>query len=372
MKAIFNLLKKTFQSWSAHKAQQLGAAVAYYTIFSLSPLLIIVIAMAGLAFGQQAARDQIIRQVQGLVGAQSAQLIETMLANAYHPGTNIILTIVGFATLLLGAIGLFGQLQDSLNTIWNVPPKAHSGLRGMIRDRLLSFALLLSTGFLLLVSLVISAALQGVATFFNNALPLPVSMLEILNTVFSFVVITLLFAMIFKFLPDISIPWSDVWIGSAVTALLFTLGKFLIGLYLGRSTVSLTYGAAGGLVILLLWIYYSAQILFLGAEFTKVYSDEYGSRVHLAAQAPTVKNLPKAESKRLPTQFTAALPNPGTASTPAVPEPQPQSRALVQRQLNQLAFQRNLFALLGLIAGAILEARVISHNGHENGSGRHQ
>ncbi len=389
MRKLFDLLKKTFSEWSEHKAQRLSAALAYYTIFSISPLLLVVIAIVGLWFGQQKAQSQIIGQVQGLVGPQGAQIIQTMLQNAYHPGTNIIATIIGLITLLLGALGVFGVLQDSLNTIWEVAPNPKRGIGGMIRDRFMSFTLLLGTGFLLLVSLVLSAGLQAVGTFFGNVLPFPLPVLEIANNVFSFLVITLLFAMIYKYLPDAEIRWSDVWIGAAVTSLLFVVGKFAIGFYLGRSSVSSTYGAAGALVIVLLWVYYSGLILFFGAEFTRVYADQAGSRVRPSANAIPASNPSEAQPGTAMTTTAAqqqyergishpepgkqaAEPAPGQLPRPqaphALPEPRAESRALAKRPASELAYRRNLAALFGFLAGAILEARVLKRSDCEDGN----
>ena len=277
-KEIFELLKETYNEWSEDKASRLAAALAYYTIFSIAPLLIIAIAVAGLVFGQEAARGQLDNQIQSLVGQQSAELIQTMVESASKPTSGIIATVLAIAAILFGASGLFGQLQDALNTIWEVEPKPGRGILGIIKDRFLSFTMVLGIGFLLLVSLVLSALLSALDTYLTDLLPGSIYLLQILNFVISFGVITLLFAMIYKILPDVQIAWSDVWIGAAVTSLLFAVGKFLIGLYLGNSSAGSAYGAAGSLVILLLWIYYSAQILLFGAEFTQVYAKKYGSQ----------------------------------------------------------------------------------------------
>jgi len=266
------LLKVTFGEWRQHKAPRLGAALAYYTVFSLAPLLIITIAVAGLAFGQEAARGQVVEQFRSLVGEESAGLIETMIASARRPAASIPAAIIGIATLLLGALGVFGQLQDALNTIWEATPQPGRGWRGLLRGRLVSFALVLAVGFLLLASLAVSAGLAALGEYFGGLLTGSEWTLELVNSLISLAVITLLFALIFKVLPDVSLNWRDVWPGAALTALLFTLGKFLIGLYLGRSASGSAYGAAGALIVLLVWIYYSAQLLLFGAEFTRVYT----------------------------------------------------------------------------------------------------
>lgn len=277
---IWGLLKQTFKEWLEDKSSRLAAALAYYTAFSLAPLLIIVIALAGFFFGEEAAVGQIVSQIQGLVGRDGAQLIQTAIENANKPGSNadLIASLVNIAVLLFAATGVFAQLQDALDTIWEVAPKPGRGIWGFIRKRFLSFTMILGIGFLLLVSLIVSAALAAIANSISGLLP-SVLLWRILNLVISIGVITLLFAMIYKFLPDVKITWGDVWIGAAITALLFTLGKYLIGLYLRNSSFGSTYGAAGSLVIVLAWVYYSAQILFFGAEFTQVYARRYGSRI---------------------------------------------------------------------------------------------
>lgn len=279
LKAWFSLLKETFQEWNEDKAPRLAAALAYYTAFSLAPLLIVVISIAGLIYGHDAVVGRLQYEIQGLVGAQAASAIQDMLANFSHPASGIIATVIGLITLLLGAAGVFGQLQDALDTIWEVAPKPGQGIMAIIRQRFISFTMVLGIGFLLLVSLVVSAGVTAVGTLIGDRIPQSAFLLQLVNFVISFGVIMLLFALIYKVLPDVTIGWRDVWMGAAVTALLFTIGKLLIGLYLGSSSVGSAYGAAGSFVILLLWIYYSAQILLFGAEFTQVYARTYGSRI---------------------------------------------------------------------------------------------
>jgi membrane protein len=266
------LLRNSFIEWLEDKAPRLGAALAYYTAFSLSPLLVIVIAIAGLVFGQEAAEGQIIAQMQGLVGHDGAQAIAAMVQNARKPSSGIIATVVGLATLLIGATGVFGELRDALNTIWEVQPRPGRGLTGLIKDRFLSFTMVVGVGFLLLVSLSVSAGLAAMGRFLGSMLPGLVILSQIINFVVSLSVIGILFALIYRYLPDLKIPWHDVWIGAALTAGLFEIGKFLIGFYLGNSSISSAYGAASSLAIILVWIYYSAQIFLLGAEFTHVYA----------------------------------------------------------------------------------------------------
>jgi membrane protein len=279
-KEIFPILKKAGSDWMEDQAPTLGAALAYYTVFSLAPLLIIAIAIVGLVFGQEAAQSQIFEQLRGLLGEASAKAMQDMVQNANaKPATGVVATLIGVVTLLFGASGVFGQLQTSLNAIWDVEPKPGRGILGLVRDRILSFGFILVVGFLLLVSLLLTAAVAVVAQWFGGMLPAMETLAQILNFVLSLAVITLLFAMIFKFLPDAKIAWHDVWIGAFITALLFTVGKFALGLYLAKSGVGSSYGAAGSLIVLLLWVYYSSQILFFGAEFTQVYANRFGSHV---------------------------------------------------------------------------------------------
>jgi len=270
------LIKETFSEWSKDKASRLAAALSYYTLFSIAPLLVIAVAVAGFVFGRTAASGQLIAEARDLLGPQGAQAIQTLMENAGRTGAGVVATVVGVGTLLLGASGAFAQLQDALDTIWEVKPKAGRGWKGILRDRFLSFSLVLAIGFLLLVSLVVSAALAALGKFLAGALPFSSALMQGVNFAISFAATTFLFALIFKVLPDARIRWRDVWIGAAITALLFSVGRYLIGLYLGRSSVSSAYGAAGSLVALLVWVYYSAQILLLGAEFTQVYATRFG------------------------------------------------------------------------------------------------
>jgi len=284
LREIFQLFKAAFDEWNEDKAPRLAAALSYYTVFSIAPLLIVVIAVAGLAWGQDAVQGHIDEQIQGLVGREGADVIQETLRNVRRPQESLVATVIGLATLLLGAGGVFGQLQDALNTVWGVEPKPR-GILGTIKDRFFSFTMVVGAGFLLLVSLIISAALAALNNFLTGLLPDAVFVLQIINFLVSFGVVTLIFALIFKVLPDVEIQLSDVWIGAAFTAILFTIGKTLIGLYLGNSGVASTYGAAGSLVIIILWVYYSAQILLYGAEFTQVYARRYGSQIRPADDA---------------------------------------------------------------------------------------
>ena len=289
-KELFVILKKAASDWIEDQAPTLGAALAYYTVFSLAPLLIIAIAIAGLAFGREAAQGQIFEQLRGLLGEESGKAMQDMVQNANaKPATGLVASLIGVVTLLLGASGVFGQLKTSLNAIWNVQPKPGRGILGIIQDRILSFGFILVVGFLLLISLLLTAAIAVMGEWFSGMVPGMEPLAHIVNLVLSLALITLLFAMIFKFLPDAKIAWHDVWIGAFITALLFIVGKFALGFYLGKSAVGSSYGAAGSLIVLLLWVYYSSQILFFGAEFTQVYANRVGSHVDPADNAVAVQ-----------------------------------------------------------------------------------
>ena len=257
----------------------MGAALAYYTLFSLAPILIVAIAVAGLAFGRDAVRGEVVGQIQGLVGREGAQAVQAMLEGASRPSSSIPATIIGIITFFLGATGAFLELQADLDAIWRVKPKEGvSFVRALVQQRVISFGLVLGFAFLLLTSLVVSAALAALHTYMGRAFPGVAVLWEALNVIVSLAVITLLFAMIYKVLPDVKLAWRDVWVGALVTAGLFTLGKALIGLYLGTSAMASTYGAAGSVLVVLIWVYYSAQIILLGAEFTREYVKCFGKR----------------------------------------------------------------------------------------------
>lgn len=306
LKAMVELLKATVADWQEDKASRLAAALAYYTVFSLAPLLVIVIAIAGLVFGPEAARGQIDNQLQGLLGRDGAEAVQTMIASANKPTTGIVASIINIVILLFGASGVFAQLQDALNTVWEVAPKPGRGIGNVVRSRFLSFSMVLGIGFLLLVSLVLSAGLAAVGAYLSQLLPGLDFLWQLVNFGISFGVITLLFAMIYKILPDAKVAWGDVWIGAAITSLLFTIGKALIGLYLGNASVGSAYGAAGSLVVLLIWVYYSAQILFFGAEFTQVYATKYGSRIVPTKNAVAVTEEAQAQQGITPTKTLEA------------------------------------------------------------------
>ena len=280
---LLDIFKRTYEDWKEDRASRLAASLAYYTIFSLAPLLVIAIAVAGFIWEQEAVEAQVMSQIQGLVGAEGAIFVADLIESAGNTPEGILATIIGIITLLFGALGVFNELHNSLNIIWEVQEeKAESfwqAVKKAIVDRFLSFTMVLGIGFLLLVSLVISAGLSATQELVGNAFPVPEFLLQLLNLIISIGVITVLFAMIYKYLPDAEVPWRYVWLGAFVTSILFSLGKMLIGLYLGNSAVASSFGAAGSLVLLLVWVYYSAQILFFGAEFTQVYANKYGPKI---------------------------------------------------------------------------------------------
>lgn len=269
---------QTWNEWNADEAPRMGASLAYYTVLSLAPLLIVVLAVVGFVYDREAAQGLLFYQIRDMVGDQGAEAIQTMIRGAGQKGTGILASILGFLTLAFGATSVVGELRTSLNKVWKVPPKPDAGWLDMVKERGYAFGVVLGTGFLLLVALVLSTVLAALGKFFGNYLPLPEFALGLINFAISFVVITILFALIYKVLPDAPVEWSDVWLGAAVTSLLFSIGKSLIGLYLGKASFGSTYGAAGSLVIVLVWVYYSSQIFFFGAEFTQVYAHRHGSK----------------------------------------------------------------------------------------------
>lgn len=340
-KTIIELLKETFKEWQEDKASRLAAALAYYTAFSIAPLIIIAIAIAAVVFGQDAAQGGIEDQLRGLLGQQGAEAVQEMIKNSRKPNEGTIATIISIVLLLFGASGVFGQLQDSLNTIWEVAPKPGQGVITFIRNRFLSFAMVLGIGFLLLVSLILSAILAGVSNILGDMIPGLTFLWSTLNFFISFGVITLLFALIYRVLPDAEIAWGDVWIGSIITALLFTIGKSLIGLYLGHSSIGSTYGAAGSFVVLLLWVNYSAQILFFGAEFTQVYANKYGSRIVPAGNA-----IPVTEDARSKQGIPHTRTRNAVASQNRVAE-----EVTTQRTMNRRRKRNPVAAFLGGLLG---------------------
>jgi membrane protein len=276
--SLKELIHGVLSRWSEINAPRLGAALSFYTMLSIAPLLVVSIAIAGMAFGRQAAQGQIVWQIESLVGHDGGQAIQTMLENAHEPGAGIVAGLIGILTLLFGASGVFLELRDALNLTWGVRAKQSSGLKAMIHDRFTAFTMVVGIGFLLMVSLLVNAAITAAGSFFGGFLPLPEGVLHAIDIVVSFAGVTLCFALLYKVVPDARIEWRDVWIGAAVTAGLFTVGKFLIGLYIGRAALGSTFGAAGSLVVFLVWVYYSAQVFYLGAEFTRAFAERHGSR----------------------------------------------------------------------------------------------
>lgn len=295
-KAIWKLLKKTFTAFSDDRIVKLSAALAYYTVFSIGPLIIVVIFIAGSIYEKEAIQGNIFQQLQGLVGADAAAQIQAMIKSAALNKSGLA-AIIGIVTLLLGATSVFAEIQDSINMIWGLKPKPKKGWLKMIINRLLSFSIIVSLGFILLVSLVLNGLIEALMNRLQAYYPnITVILLYIINLIITFSVITILFAVIFRVLPDAIIKWKDVMIGSMVTAVLFMIGKFGITVYIGKSDVGNTYGAAGSLVVLLVWVYYSAIILYFGAEFTKAYATDFGSPIQPDKYAVWVKNVEVEEN----------------------------------------------------------------------------
>lgn len=342
LSAFPNLLKLTYQGWKEDKASRLAAALAYYTVFSLAPMLVIAIAVAGLIWQRDAVQAAVMNQIGGLVGAQGAEFVTELLEGASSPAEGIAATIIGIITLLFGALGVFNALHEALNTIWDVKVEETQGIWNSIKkvivNRFLSFTMVLGIGFMLLVSLVISAAISALGTWIGGLFPFQEIILQIINLVISIAVITVFFALIFKVLPDADVAWRDVWIGAFFTAGLFSIGRTLIGLYLGSSAVASSFGAAGSLVVLLLWIYYSAQILFFGAEFTQVYANQFGSRILPEGQSMTTAPV----SSSAPAGKTRV---PGRAIIPVTSEPVFEMNPKIERENEQTA--RFILGLMG-------------------------
>ena len=279
LKKIGRLLKATFQEWQEDKASRIAAALAYYAVFSLSPLLVIAIAIAGTFFGQETAQEQIAEQLTALVGEDGVKPVLAALRNMTQPEIRGVASLISIGVLLLGASGIFAQLQDALNTVWNVKPQPGQGMLAFIRKRVASFFMVLAIGFILILSLILSAVVSTLSRYQVDFLPGSAILWENLDFIVSLGLMTFIFCLMFKYVPDAKIRWKDVVVGSVITAVLFLFGKFLLGLYLSRGSLGSAYGAAGSLIVLLAWIYYSAQIILMGAEFTQVYTRMYGSKI---------------------------------------------------------------------------------------------
>jgi membrane protein len=318
MRKLFDLLKKTYKEWSEDKASRLAAALAYYTVFSIPPLLVIAIGIASYFTDRQFIEDQLIAQSSSLMGSRGEEAITTILESAEEPGRGeLVPAVISIALLLFGASGVFTQLQGTLNTIWDVEADPKRGIIGIIKERFLSFTMVLAVGFVLLVSLMISTLLAAFGNFVGGLVSDAEILLLIINFLISFGIFTLLFALIYKIVPDVDVAWRDVWIGAALTALLFKIGEYALGFYFERSDPTSAFGAAGSIILLLLWVYYSAQILFFGAEFTQVYTTEYGSgmkpergAVPLTEEAKAKQGMPSREKVENERKATGGVQNP--------------------------------------------------------------
>ena len=330
-KHLFDLARKAASAWVDDFAPSMGAAISYYTMFSLAPLLVIVIAIAGALFGREAVQGEIVAQLTGLIGREGAIAVQGLVRSASEPAKGLAAGLIGAGILVIGATTVFAELQSALDRIWHVPEKDKpKGIWAMLRARVLSFGLILGLAFLLMVSLTVSAMLAAFGSWAGGLMPGSELLLQILNVAISLAVSTVLFAMIFKLMPTAPIAWHDVWIGAMVTALLFEVGKALIGLYLGKSGVTESFAAAGSLVVVLAWVYYAAQIFLLGAEFTKVYANEHGSVAGAKAVAAT--------------EATATVAAAGTDASPAAvaASAQPEGAALASATAAQREVARRL------------------------------
>ena len=362
IKPFVELVKETFSEFSEDQAPRLAAALAYYTIFSMAPLLVIAIAIASFVFaglGQQNVQSQVVAQIGGVVGGKGSDLIKTMIGGALKPSSSIPATVIGVITLLVGATGLFMSIQAALNTVWEATPEAGGGVMGMIKKRLLSFGMILGVGFLLLLSMLISIVLNALTSHFGAFLPGSLTLSKILNPVIFFVLITLLFAMIYKFLPDVEISWKDVWVGAAVTSLLFNVGKYFIGLYMANSSVGSVYGAAGSLAILLVWIYYSAMIFLVGAEFTQVYAKKFGSRI-LPEDYVVPESAAQPAEQSVPGSVEEAPPLGAPEPKPELPVPEAEllDAKPVPGLVHKLRREHIAVAFLGVVVG-LLFGRIV-------------
>ena len=297
---VWPLVKSAASAWVDDYAPRMGAALSYYTVFSLAPLLLLVISIAGLVFGEDAARGALFGQLDDLMGASASKAIQELLAGVSKPGTGILGSVIGVVVLLIGATTVFGELQDALDRIWRAPARSKSsGLMSLVRSRFLSFGMILGIAFLLMVSLVMGAAVSALGRWWGGAFGNWEWLLQAVNLLAGFALTTVVFAMIYKLMPRVQVRWHDVWLGAAVTALMFTLGRFLIGLYIGKSDIATGFGAAGSLIIVFVWVYYSAQIFLMGAEFTWVYAKTFGSKREGVA-APEAKAVPQRSESPAP------------------------------------------------------------------------
>jgi membrane protein len=351
------VLKQTASEWSEDNALRLSAALAYYSIFSIAPLVIIAAAIAGWVLGEEAAQGLVSGHLRSLLGSQAAEGVEGMVQSASKPSSSAWAALLGAGALLFGASGVFGQLKDALNTIWEVRARSGGGAMRFIRERLLSFGMVLVIGFLLLVSLLLTTALSAVAKYVDGVLPFPEGLIGVIGSLISFAMVTALFAAIFKVLPDVRVHWRDVWIGAGATALLFEIGKVLLGLYLGREGAASAYGAAGSLVLVLLWVYYTSLILFFGAEFTQVHAQARGARIEPSENAEPLTEEMRAQQGLV--RGRVAPDDPSTASGSRVPRKEVLAVALdlkpTGRRDEAPLPPANVFALLiGAVIGGFL------------------
>jgi membrane protein len=369
------MVKQTFSEFSEDNVLRLSAALAYYAIFSIGPFLAIVVGVAGILFGAESVRHQIEQQLQGMMGEGATRMVDSMMS-ARHKGTGIVTTIIGVVVLLVGAAGVFGQLQDSLNTIWEVKSKPGAGIWNLVRKRFLSFSMVLGVGFLLLVSLALSTALTALSGRLHSLIHLPEWTAHTFDFVLSFAVITVLFAAIFKFLPDVKIGWRKVWVGAIGTSLLFALGKYLLGFYLGRESTASAYGAAGSVIVILMWVYYASVILFFGAEFTQVYARQTGAKISPSKYAVPVteeqraqEGMPDPEKVKRPRRAEVIAhtrspeserPDAKTSTEPQAPVPAKTTSALATRAAGSNALDLIGWVLVaGLATGALLKFKFL-------------
>jgi membrane protein len=304
---FLQLFVKAGKSWSDDYAPSMGAAISYYTVFSLAPLLVIVIAIAGAVFGREAVQGQLVSQLSGLMGAKGAELIQSLVAATSDTDKGLVASLISGVVLIVGATSVFAELQNALDRVWHVPASAKpGGVFALLRARLLSIGMILGLVFLLMVSLAVSAAVAAFGALTSELMPGAEILLQVLNLAISFGIATLLFAMIYKVMPSTRIAWRDVWVGAVTTAVLFEIGKFLIGLYIGKSSMTESFAAAGSLVVLIAWVYYAAQIFLFGAEFTKVYAQQHGSRAGMPADATPPAGPAKTEAASVPPRVAAA------------------------------------------------------------------
>ena len=344
IKHIFSMFRKAAVAWMDDFAPSMGAAISYYTVFSLAPLLVIVIAVAGAVFGREAVTGQIVAQLSGLIGKDGAQVVQGLVASASDTNKGLVAGLISVVILLIGATTVFAELQSALDRIWHVPVENKpQGIRALLRTRLVSFGLILGVAFLLMVSLSVSAGIAAFGSWAGGLMPGWELLLQVLNMAIGVSISTLLFAMIYKLMPSTHIAWRDVWIGAGVTAVLFEVGKLLIGLYLGKSGVTESFAAAGSLVVLLAWVYYAAQVFLLGAEFTKVYADEHGSLSGAKAMDKTAETAAEGKPVEVPKSGPAV---PGTQS-PGVVLP-----AAVHSPAGALAAKQSVVAAKGSVAGS--------------------